>query len=103
MLFSSGFFDFRENLAFLHMISRILGEYGFQLNRPKTMMAEKELSMNGYVVGEDTRLSKKKTSELRRILYCLKDHEAETYQLNKELLDDPQNKICIGHPASSCG
>ena len=90
MLFSSDFFDFRENLAFLHMISRILSEYGFQLNRQKTMMAEKELSMNGYVVGENIRLSKKKTSELRRILYCLKDQEAETYQLNQELMDDPQ-------------
>lgn len=89
MLFSSDFFDFREKLFFFHMISRILGEYGFQINREKTIMTEKEISLNGYVVGSDIRLSRKKTADLRRILYFFKDDSAERYQLDKKKLDDP--------------
>ncbi|MCI9216490.1 MAG: RNA-directed DNA polymerase [Dorea sp.] len=93
MLFGSDFFDFRENLSFLHMISRILGEYGFSLNRKKTIMTEWEISLNGYVVGSDIRLSRKKTSELRRILYCCKDKGAQRYRLNKALMENPGNLL----------
>ncbi len=93
MMFSSDFFDFRENLPFLHMISRILGEYGFGLNRQKTIMTEWEISLNGYVVGGDIRLSRKKTKELRRILYCCRDKGTQHYKLNMTLMENPGNLL----------
>lgn len=93
MLFSSDFFDFREKLSFLRMISRILGEYGFRLNREKTVMTEREISLNGYVVGADIRLSRKKTSQLRRILYCCRDKTAECYRLDKALTENPEHLL----------
>lgn len=88
LLFSSDFFDFRNNLSFLRMISKILGEYGFRLNRKKTMMTQSEISLSGYVTGTDIRLSGKKTKDLRRVLFFCRDKRSERYQLDKRLFAD---------------
>ena len=106
MLFSSNFFVFKENLSFLRMISRILSEGGFRINREKTIITEKELSLNGYVVGKDIRLSRKKTEKIRRILYCVKDTKTKEYLLDKRIVNDSAelqkriNRVIDGTPKS---
>ena len=68
MLFSSRF-SYIHNHKFQNMIKTIIGEKGFILNNGKTLKYENEISLNGYVVGSDIRLSRKKLLQLNRIIY----------------------------------
>ncbi len=70
MLFSSDTFDFRQNKGFKAMIGRILWENGFACNESKTIYQANEISLSGYVVGEDIHLSRKKLRTLNEIIYC---------------------------------
>lgn len=88
LLFSSDQFDFRENLSFLKMLIHILKEFHFSINRSKTIMTQDEISMNGYVVGNCIRLSKSKTENLRKLLYCLRRKDTEEYRLDKACFND---------------
>lgn len=88
LLFSSDQFDFRENLFFLKMLIRILKDFRFSINRSKTIMTQNEISMNGYVIGKCIRLSRNKTENLRKILYCLRRKDAKEYRLDKACFAD---------------
>lgn len=70
MLFS-GFDDFVHKRSFINMIVSIIKDYGFSLNYKKTLRMRDELSINGYVVGEEIRLSRKKFEVVNYILFYL--------------------------------
>lgn len=77
MLFSSDSFDFRQNKKFKAMIGRILQENGFVCNESKTIYQEGEISLSGYVVGEEIHLSRKKLHTLNEIIYCFDGREGQ--------------------------
>lgn len=67
---------------FLQRIAEIIGSKGFNLNFSKIVRMKKEISLNGYVVGTDIRLSRRKIEDISRILFTL-----ETFKAKKEALD----------------
>ena len=83
MLFSSDFLDFGENMYFYHMISKILGDNGFEINRRKTVISKDEIALNGYVIENNLHLSRKKLQNLKRILYEFRDENTEQYLLDR--------------------
>ena len=57
--------------SFQKCIQAILSDKGFTLNLDKTLKYKDELSLNGYVIGENIRLSRKKVSKLNKVLFEL--------------------------------
>lgn len=84
MLFSSDFFDFSKEAYFIKMISRILKEHGFELNRGKTAVSQGRIVLNGYVVEKSVWLSRKKLRDLKRILYFFKRKDSQVYSIDKD-------------------
>lgn len=74
---------------FISGIVRILSDHGFTLNHKKTIKAKKEISLGGYVISSDIRLSRKKLKPLKSILFYLSHNPltepAFLKNLNKEL------------------
>ncbi|WDF51898.1 reverse transcriptase family protein [Paenibacillus sp. KACC 21273] len=85
---------------FVKMITKILKEYGFFLNFKKLKKTSKEISLNGFVVGENIRLSRKRKNDIAAILFSYEDgkkpnslrecigrfNEIELYYRNKPFL-----------------
>lgn len=69
MLFSSIGFDFKKHKNFKRMICHILEENGFSCNESKTIFAQGEISLSGYVVKEDVHLSRKKLKNINEVIY----------------------------------
>lgn len=69
MLFSAVGFDFKKNKNFKRMISHILQGERFFCNESKTIFAQGEISLSGYVVNEDVHLSRKKLRNINEVLY----------------------------------
>lgn len=87
MLFSSQ----NDNILhsrFISGISHILSTYGFELNYKKTIKAKNQISLGGYVISTDIRLSRKKLENLKRVLYFL-DHNkfVDSEKYFKQLTD----------------
>jgi len=59
------------NRRFITCIRMILNDKGFSLNNRKTLRYTNEVSLNGYVIGEDIRLSRKKLSKLNKLIFEL--------------------------------
>lgn len=57
--------------GFQKCIQAILSDKGFTLNLDKTLKFNDEISLNGYVIGENIRLSRKKVSKLNKVLFEL--------------------------------
>ena len=74
MLFS-GFDDVVHKGYFINMIASIIKKQGFSLNYNKTLKMYEELSLNGYVIGEEIRLSRKKYKAVNLILFYLNRRE----------------------------
>lgn len=55
--------------GFQKCIQAILSDKGFTLNLDKTLKYKDEISLNGYVIGENIRLSRKKVSKLNKLLF----------------------------------
>ena len=70
LLFSSDR-SYIHNYKFINLIQQIIKEDGFKLNHHKTLKFSKELSLNGYVISQDIRLSRKKLKELNKIVFDL--------------------------------
>lgn len=68
LLFSSEY-GYIHNYKFIKAISSIVSDKGFSLNQSKTLKYRGELSINGYIVGDSIRLSRKKLLKLNRIIY----------------------------------
>lgn len=72
LLFSSDNNNIHHS-RFISGISHILSSYGFKINYQKTIQAKNEISLGGFVISTDIRLSRKKLKNLKRVLYFL-DH-----------------------------
>jgi hypothetical protein len=68
LLFSGQGIDFKEKPWFLRKIKYILNSRGFKLNYDKTKMTRDEISLNGFVVGNQIRLSRKRLSDIINII-----------------------------------
>lgn len=83
LLFSSVTFDFKSKKWFLKMIKHILGQTGFRLNMTKTKYSHHEISLNGFVVCDSIRLSRKRFSGIICLLrYC---EDNKNYLLDKKV------------------
>lgn len=69
MLFSSDNFFIHKKI-FINGIKKILKSYDFYLNNNKTVKTKNEISLNGFVIGNEIRLSRKKTAFISSIIYC---------------------------------
>lgn len=95
MLFSSNNSKVHSKL-FLQRIAEIIGSKGFVLNYSKTVRTKKEISLNGYVVGKDVRISRKKLKDISRVLFILESLDIKNdirylEKLNKQLKDLNKN------------
>ena len=66
---------------FLNTITKILRENNFEVNFLKVKKSSDEIRFNGYIIGKEVRLSRKKNALLNRVLYI-----CENEQLKKQLL-----------------
>ena len=57
--------------SFQKCIQTILSDKGFTLNLDKTLKFQNEISLNGYVIGESIRLSRKRTLKLNEVMFKL--------------------------------
>lgn len=69
LLFSSDNL-FIHKRVFTNAIKKILKSHGFQLNPKKIRKMKSEISLNGFVIGENIRLSRKKTAVISTLIYC---------------------------------
>ena len=96
MLFSSQNNTIHHS-RFISGITHILSTHGFRINYRKTIKAKNEISLGGYVISTDIRLSRKKLENLKRILYFL-DHnkfvDSEDYfkQLTNKIKDEHETQ-----------
>lgn len=77
LVFSSNIIDFKNKKWFLKKIRYILRENGFLINKDKIRKQEKRLSLNGFVINDQISLSRKKFSNINRIIYYFKNKEAK--------------------------
>lgn len=68
MLFSAET-SYVHNYKFTNAIKAIIYDKGFELNLSKTLKYSNEISLSGYVVGTDIRLSRKKYKAINKIIY----------------------------------
>ncbi|MCM3037517.1 reverse transcriptase family protein [Bacillus pumilus] len=69
ILFSSSSFYLHKKV-FVNGIKKILRSYNLYLNTKKIIKTKNEISLNGFVIGEEIRLSRKKTAHISAIIYC---------------------------------
>ncbi len=77
LLFSSDNFNFYEKKWFLRTIRKILRTQNLKLNYSKIKFSKDELNINGFVVGDVCiRISRKRCSDLKRILYTINQNKS---------------------------
>nr|WP_295761859.1 reverse transcriptase family protein [uncultured Intestinibacter sp.] len=74
--------------SFIIGIKKILASKNFDLNYDKIIRGHKQISLNGYVISDSIRLSRKKLSDLNRVLFCI-----DKNNIQKEV--NNENKINI--------
>jgi len=79
LLFSS-----KKPIYISKTISHILGSYGFKLNMSKLRKSEDEITLNGFVVGKNIRLSRSKLNEISAVLFL---YDKISYE-NKDVQND---------------
>lgn len=80
------------NDRFIKGIALILKSKGFELNYKKTIKRKTEISLGGYVISDSIRLSRKKLSNLNRILFFVENNKWQNSndyfcKLNEMLLE----------------
>ena len=70
-LLFSGYNSILLKKTFYKGIEKIVGSRGFQINYLKTNRAKEYISLNGFVIDNDIRLSRKKLEEINRIIFFL--------------------------------
>lgn len=92
MLFSSRHLDFSKASYFTGMISGILQDCGFRLNRDKVKFGRNEISLSGFVVSNNVHLSRRKLHALNELLHFLgktEKYESKKYRVRKVFFRDP--------------
>lgn len=92
MLFSSRYLDFSKAPYFTGMISGILKDRGFRLNRDKVKFGRGEISLSGFVVSENIHLSRRKLHALNGLLHFLgktEKYESRKYRVRKAFFREP--------------
>ena len=75
LLFSSRDFDFEAKKWFLKKIKYILGTQKLKVNYSKLKHGQKEMVLNGYVIGETgVRLSRKRLEDIRHVVIFARDN-----------------------------
>lgn len=85
-----------QSKAFLERIQQIVGSKGFKINHSKTIRAEGELSLNGYVIDQSVRLSRKKLENLSRVLFFIERNDWENSKNDFQNLNNKM-KLDLGH------
>ena len=70
-LLFSGHRDVLHKKSFCKNIERIVGSKGFRINYSKTKRSRCYISLNGFVIDDSIRLSRKKMEEINRIIFFL--------------------------------
>lgn len=70
-LLFSGHRDVLHKKSFCKNIERIVGSKGFRINYSKTKRSKCYISLNGFVIDDSIRLSRKKMEEINRIIFFL--------------------------------
>ncbi|MBR6617932.1 MAG: RNA-directed DNA polymerase, partial [Oscillospiraceae bacterium] len=84
MLFS-GRTSYIHSRKFMAAIAAIIESKGFSLNYSKTLRAEQEISLNGFVIGSELRVSRKKLHKLNEIMHRLNSREFDKFSSDYEL------------------
>ena len=74
------------------MVSKILQDSGFRLNRGKTRYGSREISLSGFVVSQNIHLSRAKLHPLNQLLHFLGETEVygtQPYCVRRALLREP--------------
>lgn len=86
MLFSSLDFDFDDKKWFLKKIRHILSSQQFYLNYSKKQSAKKAISLNGFVISDSIRLSRKRFKDIslsitsaKKSLIILENHGEDSF------------------------
>lgn len=69
MIFSSTDFYLHKKV-FVNGIKKILKSHHLYLNTNKIVKTKNEISLNGFVIGKEIRLSRKKTAFISALIYC---------------------------------
>lgn len=95
LLFSSESSRLHKDI-FLSGITRILSDRKLYINYDKIVRAKDEISLGGYVVSDDIRLSRKKFSAINRVLFFVENNKfentAEYYKRLNDLLKEQDKK-----------
>ncbi|MEK4324700.1 reverse transcriptase family protein [Paenibacillus sp. FSL R7-0312] len=83
LLFSS-VNDNLHNASTIYLFSSILNDGGFTLNERKIRKGINQMSLNGFVVGSNLRISRSKRADIGNILYLFATHQPDE---RKKLLD----------------
>lgn len=75
----------------ISMIGHILYDFNLKLNKEKTKSSKNELSLNGFVVSSEVRLSQKKLKELRRVLFIIEKNKKNTSEFIIESINLDKN------------
>lgn len=84
---------FLHKKVFINGINKILKTQGLHLNPEKIRKAKDEISLNGFVVGDNIRLSRKKTAFLSALIYCYQKSQKKTLD---DLLSEIREHFNIG-------
>ncbi|WP_028400584.1 reverse transcriptase family protein [Ectobacillus panaciterrae] len=80
---------------FIKMISTILKSRNFKINHSKVKTSDEEISLNGFVVGKNIRLSRSKKRDLNRILFIFQDQKPKNITDFLSLLNSKKFKSRI--------
>ena len=83
MLFSSEN-NYLNSKHFMITIRSIIDEFGYALNYAKTLKFKNEISLNGYVIGDDIRLSRKKLYKINELIFQLSKSDLDDFKSNAE-------------------
>lgn len=88
LLFSSDNFNFKSNTFFRRMISKILKQYSFNINRSKIKMGIGQLNLSGYILENNIHLSRKKLKTINKIIYFFNKNKTcinKKFQVDKNI------------------
>ncbi|WP_187770565.1 reverse transcriptase family protein [Bacillus mycoides] len=91
LLFSSEKLKLHDKF-FIKKINSILMSSNFKVNDKKIIKTESEISLNGFVVGKNVRISRSKKRDLNRILFIYEDKKPKNIKDFLDLLNSNKFK-----------